>query len=121
MPIYEYRCGGCQRRISIFIRSISNPGTPACPRCGSTALERLFSRFARVRSEEDRLDRLADDSSLGDVNEEDPASVAQWMKKMGKELGEDAGEDFDALVDEAMEEGGGGPEGEAHGEGGDDL
>jgi len=121
MPIYEYRCSGCQRRISIFIRSISNPGTPACPRCGSTALERLFSRFARVRSEEDRLDRLADDSSLADVNEEDPASVAQWMKKMGKEMGEDAGEDFDTLVDEAMEEGEGGPEGEAHGEGGDDL
>jgi putative FmdB family regulatory protein len=120
MPIYEYRCGGCQRRVSIFIRSISNPGTAACPRCGSTALERLFSRFARVRSEEDRLDRLGDDSSLAGVDEDNPASVARWMKKMGKELGEDAGEDFDTLVDEAMEEGGG-PEGEGGGGADDDL
>ncbi|HEU5395317.1 MAG TPA: zinc ribbon domain-containing protein [Candidatus Methylomirabilis sp.] len=119
MPIYEYRCDGCQRRVSIFVRSVSNPGTPACPRCGSTALERLFSRFARVRSDEDRLDRLADDSSLADVNEDDPGSVAQWMKKMGKELGEDVGEDFDGLVDEAMEEEGS-PEGEGDAEGGDD-
>ena len=120
MPIYEYQCGGCRRRVSLFIRSIRNPGTQACPRCGSPDLERLFSRFARVRSEEDRLDRLADDGSLSDVDEENPASVARWMKKMGKELGEEAGEDFDAIVDEAMEEERGDPGG---GEGGeaDDL
>jgi putative FmdB family regulatory protein len=121
MPIYEYRCGGCRRRVSLFIRSISNPGVPACPRCGSTDLERLFSRFARVRSDEDRLDRLADDSTLADVSEDDPASVARWMKKMGKELGEDTGEDFESLVDEAMEEERSGPGGAEGGEEDDDF
>jgi hypothetical protein len=63
-----------------------------------------MSRFATIRSEEDRLDSLADPSSLGDLNEDDPKSVARWMKKMGGEMGEDAGEDWNDTVEEAMEE-----------------
>jgi hypothetical protein len=63
-----------------------------------------MSRFATIRSEEDRLDALADPSSLGDVDEDDPKSVARWMKKMGRELGEDADEDLGDAVDEALEE-----------------
>jgi hypothetical protein len=59
-----------------------------------------MSRFATIRSEEDRLDSLADPSSLGDLNEDDPRSVARWMKKMGTEMGEDLGDD----VEEALEE-----------------
>jgi len=59
-----------------------------------------MSRFATVRSEEDRLDSLADPSNLGDLNEDDPQSVARWMKKMGSEMGEDLGDD----VDQALEE-----------------
>ena len=104
MPIYEYHCQDCRRRVSIFVRSISNPGKPTCPRCNGPHLERLMSRFARIRSEDDRLDSLADPSSLGDLDENDPASVARWAKKMGKELGDDLGEDFDQMMEEAVEE-----------------
>ncbi len=63
-----------------------------------------MSRFARVKSEDERLDALADSADLGDIDENDPASVARFMKKMGKEFGEDLGEDFDSAVDEAMTE-----------------
>lgn len=104
MPIYEYHCQDCRRRVSILVRSISNPGTPTCPRCGGRRLERLMSRFARLRSEEDRLDALADPGALGNLDENDPQSVARWAKKMGKELGEDLGEDFDQMMEEAVEE-----------------
>ena len=104
MPIYEYHCQDCRRRVSILVRSITNPGKPTCPRCGGGRLERLMSRFARLRSEDDRLDALADPSSFGDLDESDPKSVARWAKKMGKELGEDLGEDFDQMMEEAVEE-----------------
>ena len=95
----------------MLVRSISNPGTPACPRCGGPRLERLMSLFARVRSEDDRLDALADPSTMGDLDENDPKSIARWAKKMGKEMGEDLGEDFDEVLADAMqgEAGGGGP------------
>jgi hypothetical protein len=70
-----------------------------------------MSRFATVRSEEDRLDSLADPSGMGDIDENDPKSVARWMKKMGSEMGEDLGDDWGDSVDEAMdEESSGGPE-----------
>jgi hypothetical protein len=65
-----------------------------------------MSRFATVKSEEARLDALADSSSFGDLDENDPGSVARFMKKMGKEFGDDLGGDFDSAVDEAMTEAG---------------
>ncbi len=120
MPIYEYRCEDCRRRVSLLVRSISNPGTPTCPRCGGHRLERLMSRFARVKSEDDRLDSLADPSKFGELDENDPKSVARWAKKMGKEMGEDLGEDFDQAMEEAMDEEAAGKESGASG-GGDDL
>ena len=104
MPIYEYHCADCRRPVSLLVMRISDPTPPRCPRCGGGDLHRLMSRFATIRSEEDRLDSMADPSSLGDLNEEDPKSVARWMKKMGSEMGEDVGDDWDDTVEEAMEE-----------------
>ena len=63
-----------------------------------------MSRFATVKSEAARLDSLADSSSFGDLDENDPGSVARFMKKMGREFGDDLGGDFDSAVDEAMSE-----------------
>ncbi|MBM3217902.1 MAG: zinc ribbon domain-containing protein [Candidatus Rokubacteria bacterium] len=104
MPIYEYECGDCRRRVSLLVMRPSVAPAPTCPRCGSTSLSRLMSRFATVKSEEARLDALADSSSVGDLDENDPGSVARFMKKMGREFGDDLGGDFDAAVDEAMAE-----------------
>ncbi len=86
--------------------------TPACKYCKSTELEQLFSRFASPKSEEKRLESLADPSSFAGLNENDPASVARWMKKMGREMGEDFGEDIDQIAEEAAEEAATGTAGE---------
>jgi putative FmdB family regulatory protein len=91
MPIYEYECHGCRRRVSLLVLRPSAAEAPTCPRCGSQALSRLMSRFATVKSEDARMDALADSSSLGDLDENDPSSVARFMKKMGRELGDDLG------------------------------
>ena len=122
MPIYEYQCADCRRRVSLLVMRIADSEAPHCPRCGGTALTRLMSRFATIRSEEDRLESMADPGNLGGLDENDPASVARFMKKMGGELGEESGEDWDQMVDEAMEEeGGGAGAGEGAGGGDDDL
>ena len=106
MPIYEYECGDCRRRVSLLVLRPSVAPPPTCPRCQGTSLTRLMSRFATVKSEDARLDALADSSSFGDVDENDPGSVARFMKRMGKEFGDDLGEDFESAVDEAMAEAG---------------
>ena len=105
MPIYEYECQGCRRRVSLLIRTLHPAEAPRCPRCNSAELSRLMSRFATVKSEDARLDSLSDPSSFGDLDENDPRSVAQFVKKMGSEMGEDLGPDLDAAMDEAMDEG----------------
>jgi len=75
---------------------------------------------AIFRSEESRLEGMADPSKLAGLDENDPKSVARWMKKMGKEMGEDMGEGFEQEIDQAVEEAGSDGEGEGgEGEGGE--
>src|SRR5439155_23180184 len=96
------------------------PVEPRCDHCGSHELVRLMSRFAMVRSEDSRLDDLADPSSLDGLDEKDPKSMARWMRKMGKELGEDTGENFDQMVDELEAGEGAGEEEDGDGGAGDE-
>ncbi len=106
MPIYEYECQGCHRRTSVLTTRISERVRAQCRHCGGTRMRRLMSRFAMPKSEEQRLDSLADPSKLGGFDENDPCSVARMMKKMGTEMGEDfSGDDFDEAMEE-MESGG---------------
>lgn len=106
MPIYEYECEKCHRRTSVLTLRVSEKPKPVCEKCGSTKLSRLMSRFAMPRSEEARLDALGDPSSFGDIDENDPQSVARAMRKMGREMGDEfAGPEFDDAVNE-LESGG---------------
>lgn len=100
MPIYEYGCYDCRKRVNIFWRSFAQAesGTPKCPRCGGTNLKRLVSRVAVVRSEESRLEALADPSNLAGLDEDDPKSLAKFMRQMGQEAGEDMGPEFDEVL-----------------------
>ena len=100
VPIYEYRCTACRRKVTVLTLRVSETVDPVCEHCGSRDLTRLLSRFAMVRSEDARLDDLTSDAALGDVDESDPKSMARWMRKMGGELGEDLGGDFDEMVDQ---------------------
>lgn len=105
MPIYEYRCTACGRKVTVLTLRVSEQVDPVCEHCGSRKLSRLMSRFATVRSEADRLDDLAEPSSLSGLDENDPKSMARWMRKMGQELGEDNAE-IDQMAEE-LEAGGG--------------
>jgi len=103
MPIYEYRCNNCRKKVTLLI--LNRPDQPpVCSHCGSSELTRLISRFAAPKSEEARLESLADPAKWGDVDENDPASMARIMKKMGKEFGDELGEDFEQEVESAVEE-----------------
>jgi putative FmdB family regulatory protein len=41
MPIYEYRCTGCGRRVEVLVRS--EAASPQCPECGALLVDKLFS------------------------------------------------------------------------------
>ena len=99
MPIYDYRCAACGKRFAVFFRGYSEVGPVSCQHCQSADVARLAPRVAQVTSEDARLDRLSDPSALGDVDESDPASVARWAKRLGREMGEDLGDEFDDAMD----------------------
>jgi len=105
MPIYEYRCNDCGKRSSLLVLSSSHPPPLTCTYCHSAKLERILSRFAAPKSEEARLESLADPSHFGGLDENDPKSMARFMKKMGEEMGEDLGDDVEAAMDEAGADG----------------
>jgi len=66
-------------------------------------MERLLSRFASPKSEETRLESLMDPTNIGNLDENDPKSVARMMKKMGEDMGEDTSDIEEALLAETSE------------------
>ena len=108
MPIYEYQCRDCRKRSAVLILSLRNPSPAHCTHCGGARMDRLLSRFAAPKSEEARLESLTDPGNFGGMDENDPGSMARFMKKMGEEMGEDIGDDVEAMMEQA-EDGGDAP------------
>jgi len=104
MPIYEYRCNDCGKISEFLLIKTDETFIPQCKRCKSKKMSRVLSKVRVIRSEESRMESLADPSKWSGFDEKDPKSMARWMKRMGKEMGEEMGEDVDQMVDEAMEE-----------------
>ena len=83
MPFYEYRCDNCNRRVTIFVRNFSESSCVACPNCGSTSLNRLFSSFAvRKPRGSDYDDILSDSQLVRGLEYNDPRALAEWNKRM---------------------------------------
>jgi putative FmdB family regulatory protein len=100
VPFYSYRCRDCGRRATLFFDSYAayDEAEPTCPRCHSVNLVEIIGRVAVAKSEDARLDSLADPSELGDLDENDPKSLGRWMRKMSREMGEDLGSEFDEVI-----------------------
>lgn len=91
MPIYEYYCYDCAKRVSVFFRtmSVASDDAAVCPTCEGRRLHRLVSRVRMLRSEESRLESMADDASLlSGLESEDPRALASFMRRMSEEMGE---------------------------------
>ena len=129
MPNYRYRCRNCRRNFEIFM-TYSEYGSIQieCPHCHSQDVARKIERIRFARSEESRLDNLADPTQLAGI-ENDPKAMGQMMRKMSQEMGEDMGPEFDEVINRL--EAGQSPEDieealpelsdELGGEGGDDF
>lgn len=106
MPIYEYRCQDCRKKVTVFYRSLSAVKHDAvvCDRCGSKRVSRLMSRVRVVRAGgNDDLGPAGDvDESLmnemGGLDENDPKSLGRFMRKMAAETGEDLGPEFNEVI-----------------------
>ena len=98
MPIYEYRCNNCHRRVSILIRSVSE-SLGACPNCGSTELNRLFSSFSVRKPDKDVYDNILSDSQLvRGLEGNDPRALVEWNKRMSRGMDEEISPEYEEML-----------------------
>jgi len=98
MPTYGYRCLDCKRRFQVVMSYNEYGKEPVrCPHCESERVQRRISRVRLARSEESRLESLADPANLAGL-EDDPRALGRMMRQMSKEMGEDLGPEFDEVI-----------------------
>ncbi len=82
MPLYEYKCDKCGRKLTLLIGVTADKPKQVCPRCGSRKLTKLISRIAPIG----RGDEFDDDLGDGDLEGGD---------ELGDEYGGGMDEDFE--------------------------
>lgn len=70
-----------------------------CPHCGSDKVRRRMTRVRIAKTDEGRLESVANDFSGFEGLEDDPKALGKMMRKMGGEMGEDLPAEFDEVVD----------------------
>lgn len=98
MPSYEFRCLNCRRRFDIFMKYSEYGSQPViCPHCKSENVQRKIGRIRVARSDDSRMENMADPSSLAGL-EDDPKALGRMMREMSRESGEDMGPEFDEVI-----------------------
>ncbi len=93
MPVYEYLCKKCRRKVSVLVRGFSGTPDVTCTHCGGKDLTRIFSTFATLRTDQDIYGDILDDSALVNrMMHNDPTAMVEWSRRMGGTEGEKAPE-----------------------------
>ena len=101
MPLYEFRCEECEKRFTFLAGMIAESSEALCPRCGSSRLKKLMSSFRRGRSDDERMEVLAERLETSDLD--DQASARRFAREMGREMGAETGEDMSDEIEEMIE------------------
>ena len=102
MPIYEYRCNNCRRKMDVFVRDTTSSSNHVCPNCGSNDVRRIYSRFGVRKSKSDKGvydDILSDAKLTRGLMQNDPRALAEWTRKMSRAADEDATPETQELLD----------------------
>jgi putative FmdB family regulatory protein len=84
MPIYEYWCHHCQKKVAVYLSTISN-SAPLCPDCKQNELYRLFSTFSVHKTDHDIYEDILSDSNLTKgMLDNNPQALAEWNKRMSR-------------------------------------
>jgi putative FmdB family regulatory protein len=102
MPLFEYSCLDCQKRFTFLAGVVADNDLPRCPRCQSEKLKKLMSRFARGRSDDDRMEAIGD--RLENSSFDDERDVRRFAREMGREMGAETGENLSDEMEALIEE-----------------
>lgn len=98
MPIFEYVCAGCEVRFAILVGVVAESDDERCPHCGSETIVRVPSRVQRARSEDERLDDLADRvERIGEP--ESYREMRQHIREAGEALDDSAADEMEEMLE----------------------
>ena len=100
MPTYDFICNNCNQRFDVF-QTFAEYGVKkvSCTHCGSKNVRRRMTKVRIARSEDDRMESMADKFTGFENMEDDPKEMARVMKKMGNEMGETLPPELNEVVD----------------------
>ncbi len=100
MPTYDFICNDCQQRFDVFM-TFAEYGKKkvTCTFCKSKNVRRRMTKVRIAKSEESRMESMANDFSGFEGLEDDPKAMGRMMRKMGKEMGEEMPSEFNEVVD----------------------
>jgi putative FmdB family regulatory protein len=113
MPIYEYWCSHCRKKVTQYVRGFSEVPKAVCATCGGENLRRIFSSFAIHKTDMGVYDDiLSDDKLVRGMMSDDPRALAEWSRRMEGSSGDsspeyeemlqrlDKGERVESIVDD---------------------
>ena len=100
MPVYEYRCNDCKKKVTAYLRGFSETPDVKCTECGSKNLSRLMSRVVVHKTYMDVYeDILSDNDLVKGMMGNDPRAMAKWSEKMEGAAGEDMTPEYSDMMD----------------------
>ena len=100
MPTYDFTCNACEKRFDVFMTFSEYGNKPVyCTHCNSENVRRRMTKVRIAKSEESRMENMAENFSGFESMDEDPKALGQMMRKMGSEMGEELPPEFDEVVD----------------------
>ena len=118
MPLFEYACRSCDKRFTWMSGVVAHDKLPQCPSCQSRDLRKLISRVTRGRSDDARMEAVAD--RLENQDFDDARGLRRFAREMGREMGAETGEDLSDEMEELIEAEARGDDGTIIGGGADD-
>lgn len=101
MPLFEYSCRACGKQFTFLSGVVAENDAPRCPRCASDDLAKLMSRFARGRSDDARMDALAEKMESSDLD--DAQTLRRFAHEAGREMSGESGKDLSGEVEQLLE------------------
>jgi len=100
MPTYDFICNDCNERFDVFLTFAEyGKKTVKCTHCNSKNVRRRMTKVRVAKSDDGRMESMADDFSGFEGLEDDPKAMGRMMRKMGKEMGEELPPEFNEVVD----------------------
>jgi len=85
MPVYEYNCHSCKRKVSVYVRRFEDASSAICPKCGNKEMQRLFSTFSVKKTYMDIYEDILSDRQLErGLMRNDPRALSDWNRRMSR-------------------------------------